>query len=174
MAQSRVITISVPESHAKKIERTTGRELQVVLEEHALNWFEDHRRRQIQLKRQGISWHKEVYRAMLDKIGFGGISDFVRKAVYKDLSRVETGLVDPSGFRPGREKVSKTDIPVIPSDRLSVQAPILFPEQWIAKIEKRYPLKVSTYIKAVTQLELEKLLKKSLPVQRGLGVFMNR
>ncbi len=173
MVQNRVITISVPEAHARKIERTTGKELQEVLEEHALNWFEDHRRRQIQMKRQGISWHKEVYRAMLDKIGFGGISEFVRKAVYEDLSRFEKGLVDPQGFRPGREKVSKKVIPVIPNDRLSVQAPMMFPAQWISRLESRYPKNVSTYIKAVTQVELEKLLKKKLPVQRGLAVFMN-
>ena len=171
---NRTVTISVPESHARRIETVEKAKLDDLVHAAVMNWFEDGRRRDIAVKRQGISWNKEIYAAMLKHIGSGGISRFVRDAVYEDLSKYEKDLLVIPDWKLGREKVSSTVKRVAPSDRLAVQAPMVFPEQWIERMESRWPRKVSTYIKAVVQMKLESVLKKKFPVQRGLGQFLNR
>jgi ABC-type Fe3+-hydroxamate transport system substrate-binding protein len=171
---SRIVTISVPESHARRIETIEKESLDVLVHAVVMNWFDDGRRRDIPVKRQGISWNKEVYAAMLKHIGSGGISRFVRDAVYEDLSKYEKDLVVIPDWKLGREKVSSSAKRVAPADRLAVQAPMIFPEQWIERMEARWPGKVSTYIKGVVQMKLEKKLTKQFPVQRGLRQFLDR
>jgi hypothetical protein len=173
VAANREITIVVPESHARRIEKIERRGFQEIAQEHLLNWFEDGRRKPDANKRQGISWHKEVYAAMMKQLGTGGASKFTRDAVYTELSKRHKDLV-LADYKPGIEpKVSKGRRKS-PDDRTAVQAPMLFPEQWLKIIEKEHPGKVSTWIKAVTQLRFEKLYKVQLPVQRGLREFLDR
>jgi hypothetical protein len=175
MAAFRQVTVRVPETHARRIEEIDGRSLQVIIEETILGWFKDERRRDIPVKRQGISWSRDVYAALLKYVGVGGISRFIREAVYDDLSKVEKDLFAVPDWKEGREEIKNTKLNRdSPPDRLALQAPIIFPAQWIERIEVLYPSKVSTYIKAVTQMKLEKQYKIELPVQKGMGSFLNR
>jgi|LakMenEpi03Aug12_release.lakeMendotaPanAssembly.Ray.scaffolds.fasta_scaffold410892_2 hypothetical protein len=175
MAAFRQVTVRVPETHARRIEEIDGRSLQVIIEETILGWFKDERRRDIPVKRQGISWSRDVYAALLKYVGVGGISRFIREAVYDDLSKVEKDLFAVPDWKEGREEIKNTKLNRdSPPDRLALQAPIIFPAQWIERIEVLYPGKVSTYIKAVTQMKLEKQYKIELPVQKGMGSFLNR
>ncbi len=174
MAVSRTVTFVVPEAHARRIEAIEKQELSVLVHDAVMNWFDDGRRRDIAVKRQGISWQKDVYGELMKHIGTGGISRFVRDAVYEDLSKYEKDLVVIPDWKLGREQKSSTKKRVSPEDRIAVQAPMFFPEQWIERIEARWPGKVSTYIKAQVQLKLEKKLGIQLPVQRGLGDFLGR
>ncbi len=174
VAVNRTVTISVPEAHARRIEAVEKEELSVLLHAAVMNWFDDGRRRDIAVKRQGISWQKDVYGALMKHIGTGGISRFVRDAVYEDLSKYEKDLLVIPDWKLGRGNKSSTKKRLSPGDRLAVQAPMVFPEQWIERIEARWPGKVSTYIKAQVQLKLEKKLGIQLPVQRGLADFLGR
>jgi Arc/MetJ-type ribon-helix-helix transcriptional regulator len=175
VAAFRNVSVRIPESHAKRIEEIDGRELETIVQEMILNWFDDERRRDIPVKRQGISWSREVYAALLKHVGVGGISRFIREAVYDDLSKSEKDLIAVPDWKEGREEVKNTKLKRdSPPDRLALQAPIIFPAQWIERIEVHHPGKVSTYIKAVTQLKLEKQYKIELPVQKGMGPFLNR
>lgn len=171
----RDVTVRIPEAHAKRIESIDGRELTDIVFECIMHWFDDERRRDIPVKRQGISWSKPVYAALLKYVGAGGISRFVRDAVYEDLSKLEKDLIAIPDWKEGREEIKGGKIKrESPSDRTSLQAPMIFPAQWIDRIEARFPKKVSTYIKAETQMKLEREYKISLPVQKGMGAFLNR
>lgn len=174
MGKNREIVLRIPESQASRIEEVTKQDLQDLVYGLVMEFFDDGRRQSIATKRQGMGWHKEVYEAMMKNVGDGGISRFVRDAVYADLSKVEKDLVPSPDWKEGRQIVSSSKSRVAPPDRISVMAPIMFPEQWIDRIESRYPGKVGPYIKAVTQLKLEKKLKREFPVQRGLGPFLGR
>lgn len=175
MASFRTITIKIPESHAARIEQIDGRDLQAIVEDLVMNWFNDERRRDIEVKRQGISWSRDVYAALLKHVGVGGISRFVRDAVYQDLKKSEKGLIEVPDWKEGRGKKRGVKLTrESPPDRTSLQAPIMFPAQWIERLEARYPGKVSTYIKAVTQERLESQFNISLPIQKGMKEFLNR
>ncbi len=174
MAKFRNVTVKIPEEHALRIEQVDGRDLETIVNDVVMGWFEDQRRRDIPVKRQGISWHTKLYEAMLKHVGQGGVSSYIREAVYEDLSRTEKGLIAVPDWKDGRDKIKMKGVRKPASDRLACQAPIIFPAQWIDILEERYPGKVSTYIKAVVQTKLEKQFKISLPVQKGLGMFLNR
>lgn len=175
MAKLREVKVSVPESHAQRIESIEGRELSDIMYDRIMQWFEDERRRDMPVKRQGISWSKDVYAALLKYVGDGGMSRFVREAVYADLSKLEKDLIAIPDWKEGREEVKGGVVRRDPPpDRTSLQAPMFFPAQWIERIEARFPGKVSTYIKAETQLALEKKFKISLPVQKGMKEFLNK
>jgi hypothetical protein len=173
VAANREITIVVPESHARRIEKIEKRGFQEIAQEHLLKWFEDGRRKPEANKRQGISWQKEVYAAMMKELGTGGVSKFTRDSVYAELSKRHKDLI-LADYKPGIEPKVSRGKRKSPGDRTAVQAPMLFPEQWLKIIEKEHPGKVSTWIKAVTQLRFEKLYKVQLPVQRGLREFLDR
>ncbi len=175
MVAFRKFSVQVPETHAKRIEEIEGRGLEEIVHGMVMNWFADERRRDIPVKRQGISWSRDVYAALLKYVGVGGISRFIREAVYNDLSKSEKDLFAVPDWKEGREEVKNTKLHRdSPPDRLALQAPIIFPAQWIERIEVQHPGKVSTYIKAVTQMKLEKQYKIELPVQKGMGIFLNR
>lgn len=175
MPETRTVTVRIPESHAKRIEEIEGRQIAEIIHDMIMHWFDDERRRDIPVKRQGISWSREVYAAMLKYVGAGGISRFVREAVFADLSRSERDLIAVPDWKEGREKKRASKLTrESPPDRLALQAPMIFPAQWIERLEVRYPGKVSTYIKAVTHMRLEKDFRISLPVQKGLGRFLNK
>ena len=175
MATFREIKVRIPEAHAKRIEGIDGRDLSEIVLDVVMKWFDDERRRDIPVKRQGISWSKPVYSALLKYVGAGGISRFVREAVYEDLSKVEKDLIAIPDWKEGREHIKSGKVNRdSPPDRTSLQAPMFFPEQWIERIEARFPKKVSTYIKAETQIKLEREFKISLPVQKGMRDFLNQ
>lgn len=174
MAKYRNVTVKIPEEHASKIEQVDGRDLETIINDVVAGWFEDHRRRDIPVKRQGISWSKPLYEAMLKHVGQGGVSSYIREAVYEDLSKNHKGLIAVPDWKDGRDKIKMKGVRKAASDRLACQAPIIFPAQWIELLEEMYPKKVSTYIKAVVQMKLEKQFKISVPVQKGLGMFLNR
>jgi hypothetical protein len=174
MAAFREIKVRIPESHAARIESVDGRDLQTIVNDLVMKWFDDERRRDIPVKRQGISWSTPLYEAMLKHVGQGGVSAYVRAAVYEDLSRFEKDLIAVPDWKEGREHLRMKAKRKPASDRLACQAPIIFPAQWIERIDVRHPGKVSTYIKAVVQMKLEKEFKVSIPVQKGLGMFLNR
>ena len=174
MAAYRSVTVEVPEAHAKRIESVAGGDLATIVKNVILNWFSDERRRDIPVKRQGVSWSPDLYAAMTKHIGVGQISHYIRDAVYADLSKTEKDLLNPPEWKEGREAVRGKRKRKPANDRLSLQAPIIFPEQWIDRIEAKYPGKVSTYIKACVQMALEKQFKITIPLQKGLGMFINR
>lgn len=174
MAQEREIAIRIPESQARRIEKVTKSDLSELVYRLVMDFFEDGRRQSIETKRQGLGWHKDVYIALLKHVGDGGISRFVRQAVYEDLSTFEKDLIEPPDWKEGRVVESSNKKRSSPTDRISVMAPMMFPAQWIERIESRWPKHVGPYIKAVTQRRLEKQLKVEFPTQRGLGDFLGR
>lgn len=174
MVKNRTVTIVVPESLAQRIEVVNKKDFESVVLNLVMEFFDDGRRKSIPTKRQGLSWQKEVYEAMMQHIGEGAISSFVRECVYDDLSKLEKDLVPNPEWKEGREAISSSRQRIPPPDRLSVMAPIVFPAQWIDRLEARWPGKVGPYIKAVTQLRLEKKLKREFPTQKGLASFLGK
>ena len=173
MTEVRTVTISVPEVLAQRIEKITKTDLENTVQHMVMNWFEDNRRSAFEVKRLGICWHEDVYAALLKYVGQGGISRYVRDAVYQDLKRVEKDLTPLPAWKESIEPKSvKKFNRKIRDDRTSVHGPMVFPMQWLERIEARYPRQVSTYVKAVTQKRLEKDFNLNLPVQKGMGQFL--
>lgn len=173
MAANREVTIIVPEAHARRIEKIERRWFQEIAQEHLLNWFEDKRRKPEENSRLGISWNKDVYAAMLKHVGSGGISRFVRDAIYEELAKSHKNLVG-ADYKPGIEVRSSKAKRKSPEDRIAIQAPIVVPDQWSRIIKKDHPNKTSTWVKAITQRKLEKTYNLVLPIQRGIGEFLGR
>lgn len=143
MAAFREVKVRIPETHAARIEKVDGRELGEIVHDLVMKWFYDERRRDIPVKRQGISWSTALYEAMLRHVGQGGVSSYVRESVYLDLSKMEKDLIQVPEWKEGREHLKMKSKRKPASDRLACQAPIIFPAQWIERMDVRYPGKVS-------------------------------
>ena len=172
MTGVRTVTISVPEVLAQRIEKITKQSLDQLVHDMVIHWFDDNRRSAFQVKRLGICWHEDVYAALLKHVGHGGISRYVRDAVYQDLRKTEKDLTPLPAWKDAIEPRPVKQINrKIRDDRTSVHGPMVFPLQWLERIEAKYPRKVSTYVKAVTQKRLEKDFRLCLPIQKGMKEF---
>jgi hypothetical protein len=172
------VSFSIPASQAKRIREHEGREPAELAEHYLMNLYEDRRRTLVKLKTISVGWLPEVYHALVKHVGRGGVSNYIRDSFYSAMIGDGHELIPPPILKEGHVRTSgqrkKADVPVAQPNRQSVVVPLVLPEQWHVVGSEAHPGKLSTFIKAVTQMRLQKETKKTLPVQKGLGVWLNQ
>ena len=170
----RRITIELPDSLVERIERVEKISIEEFAEEKCRAHFDDARRTQVEIHNLGLSWHLDVYNAMLKKVGGHGIAPFVRQAIFDDMSRTDKGLIPPPEWKQaGRAEGKKRQKVKATPGRTSTIRHLALPMQWYERISEKHE-HVGRYVKATAQLKLEKQLRKWFPVQRGLGEYISR
>lgn len=171
----RKVTVELPNSLVDRIERIEGVSIEEFVEARCREHFDDGRRTQIELNSLALSWHVDVYNAIIDHVEAHGVAKFVREAIYDDLSDSMSDLIPPPDWqqtaRESKGKRRKSKIKASPG-RTSVIRHVALPQQWIDRIGEKHK-HVGRYVKAVTQIRLEKETKKQYPVMRGLGDYLS-
>ena len=172
------VKFEIPTSQAKRIREKEAREPAEVAKDHLMGLYDDKRRTTIKLKIISIGWLPEVYQAIVKHVGRGGVSNYIREAFYLAMIGDGHDIVAPPILKEGHIKTSgsrkKSGLPSVQPGRQSAVVPLVIPEQWYEVGNEVLPNKLGTYIKAVTQIKLQKAIKKQLPIQRGLGEWLNQ
>lgn len=173
-----LVEFSIPTSQANRIRDKELREPSEVAKDHLMGLYDDKRRTNIKLKVISIGWLPEVYQAIVKHVGRGGVSNYIREAFYLAMIGDGHELDPPPLLKEGHIKTSgkrkKAEMPAVQPGRQSAVVPLVIPEQWYEVGNEVLPNKLGTYIKAVTQIKLQAAIKKKLPVQRGLGAWLNQ
>jgi hypothetical protein len=172
--QEREIRFTIPESLAQRMERLEEMDPCDIARDLMLSFYDDGRRTQIEVHRLGVSWHPDIYKAMLKQVGSGGLSRYVRQILYAELSKYEKDLLLPPDWSDTRKQHRKTHNVESSLGRIGYISPIMIPAQWFERLAARFPGAVGPWLKAMVQKDLEKMTGKRFPVQRTVAEFLGR
>lgn len=172
------VKFEIPQSSADVVRSISGSEPAVLAKTYLIEYAKDGRVTKDPTVETSVGWNPKVWDALIKHVGKGGVSNFVREAIYAaakrdgyKLDEIEVwkwGHVESAGTR---RKVTR---PKVQPGRQSIVVPITLPKQWYIELMSKVKGPIGKYIKAEAQLRLEKETGKKYPVQKGIGPFLGR
>lgn len=172
--QEREIRFCIPESLAQRMERLEKQDPAEIARQLMLSFYDDGRRTQVEVHRLAVSWHPEIYKAMLKYVGAGGMSRYVRRVIFGELRQWEKDLLLPPDWSDTRKSDRKGRLVESTPGRIGYVSPIMIPAQWFERMAARFPNAVGPWVKAIVQKDLEAETGKRFPVQRTVAEFLGR
>lgn len=152
--KTRKVTLYLAANVADEAERVFKQPLPDAVAAIVGLWHKDERRTPVTLKNLRIGWPVDWYQAMLRTWGQNAIANNVRRLLYADLLRDLPDAPDYCELRDHAPVQIKRK--VSPSgNRNDHLAYLNVPEEWYKHWQAEWGRRVTTYVKAVTYLELE-------------------
>ncbi|MEO2019587.1 MAG: hypothetical protein ABGZ53_35060 [Fuerstiella sp.] len=186
------IEFEIPESFADRLKSVVREEGVPAIDqmsdwcrEHVLGYFGDKRRTAVAIKRVPIYWKLDLYEAMIDHAGSGGVPGFVRESVHQDLREQGVKGLSPLPVwrevrqRNAKKRASKGKARSVkkykegPDDHQKDHYhPVAVPEDWWFKIDELWPKEVSTFIMSCAQARLQVETDQLYVAKRTMKAFL--
>jgi len=177
------VEFEIAKSQCDVIREIAGAEPAEIAKKYLVEYSRDGRATPEETVITSVSWFPEVWAALVEHVGIGGVSEYIRAATFaaakKDkipLDKVETWKFGHKETAGRRRRLTS---PKVQPGRQSIVCPIILPKQWWVTLVKAADsgdlgCDFGRYIKAATQNRLQKDTGVKYPVQRGMGDLVDQ
>jgi len=178
------VAFEIPREQARKLRRLEGKEPSDIARDYLVGFYEDKRRTEIELVKKSVPWLPSVYQAIVQHVGRGGVSNYIRESIFQYMTKRKVKMSLPPVLKEGHVRSASTrrngKIQNAQPRRRSIVVPLFIPIEWVSAINAEFsdgekePRVISQVAKAATQMRIEKETGVLLEVQSRMAPWLGR